>query len=141
MRFFKILRKCTSFHWNCNYVSDGSYQYVKTILLHACGNGVQITWFRQWAQNKLLNFKFIFDLISNFRTGGIFCTLTGNLEGIVSILSAIYFETWSQSDFTDVNPDRAGGGILCKMLFIELHRRRGRRQILTWRMKTVPTLK
>ena len=68
---------------------------------------------------------FILDLISGLCTGGILCTLSGNLERIVSILSTKYVEKWSQSDFTDVNSGRAGGGILCRMLFIEFHRRRG----------------
>ena len=58
MSFFEILRKCTSFHWNVNYVSDGSYYYVKTIFQHACRNGIQITWFWRWTQNKLFNFIF-----------------------------------------------------------------------------------
>ena len=56
---------------------------------------------------------------------GIFCTLSGNLERIVSILSTKYLEKRSQSDFTDVNSGRAGGGILCRMLFIKFQRRRG----------------
>ena len=30
-----------------------------------------------------------------------------------------------KSTVTDVNSGRAGGGILCRLLFIELHRRRG----------------
>ena len=52
---------------------------------------------------------FILDLISVFCTDGILCTLSGNLERIVSILSTKYLEKWSQSDFTDVN---AGRGLL-----------------------------
>ena len=36
-----------------------------------------------------------------------------------------YLAKWSQSDFTDVNSGRAGGGILCRMFFIEFHRRLG----------------
>ena len=35
---------------------------------------------------------FILDLISDFCTCGIFCTLSGNLERIVSILSTKYLE-------------------------------------------------
>ena len=31
----------------------------------------------------------------------------------------------SKSDFTDVNSGRAGGGILCRMLYIEFQRQRG----------------
>ena len=58
MSFFEILRKCSSFHWNVNYVSDGSYYYFKTIFQHACRNGIQITWFWRWTQNKLFNFIF-----------------------------------------------------------------------------------
>ena len=46
---------------------------------------------------------FILDLIYVFCTCGIFCTLSGNLERIFSILSTKYLEKWSQSDFTDVN--------------------------------------
>ena len=66
------------------------------------------------------------DLISGFfYTDGIFCTLSGNLVRIVSILFSKYLKKWSQSDFTDVNSGRAGVGILCRMVFIELHRRRG----------------
>ena len=65
------------------------------------------------------------DLISGFCTDGIFCTLSGNLERVVSIFSTKYLEKWSQSDFTEVNSGKAGGGIICRMLFIELHRRRG----------------
>ena len=68
---------------------------------------------------------FIVDLISGFCTDGILCTLSGNLERIVSILSTKYLEKWSQNDFTDVNSGRAIGGILCRMLYIELHRQRG----------------
>ena len=67
----------------------------------------------------------ILDRISGFCTCGIFCTLSGNLERIVSILSTKYLEKWSQSDFTYVNSGRAGGGIICRMLFIEFQRRRG----------------
>ena len=44
------------------------------------------------------------------------CTLSGNLDEIVSILSTKYLEKCSQSDFTNVNSGRAGGGILCRML-------------------------
>ena len=54
-------------------------------------------------------------LISGFCTTGILCTLTRYLERIVSILSTKYLEKRSQSDFTDVNSGRAGGGILCRM--------------------------
>ena len=45
--FFETLRKCrpTSFHWNVDYVNDGSYQYVNTIFQHTCRNRIQITWF------------------------------------------------------------------------------------------------
>ena len=32
---------------------------------------------------------------------------------------------YPQNDFTDVNSGRAGGEILCRMLFIQFHRRRG----------------
>ena len=39
-------------------------------------------------------------------------SLSVNLERIVSILSKKYLAKWSQSDFTDVNSGRAGGGIL-----------------------------
>ena len=35
---------------------------------------------------------FILDLISGFCTYGIFCTLSGNLEWIVSVLSTKYLE-------------------------------------------------
>ena len=31
---------------------------LKTIFQHACRNGVQITWFWRWPQNKLFNFIF-----------------------------------------------------------------------------------
>ena len=68
---------------------------------------------------------FILDPISVFCTDGILCTLSENLERTVSIVSTKYLEKWSQSDFTDVNSGRAGGGIICRMLFIEFHRRRG----------------
>ena len=67
---------------------------------------------------------FILDLNSVFCTSGIFCTLSGNLERIVSVLSTKYLEKWLQSDFTDVNSGRAGGRIQCRMLFIEFQRRR-----------------
>ena len=70
-------RKCTSLHWNVNYVSDWSYYYY-IMFQHTCRNGVQITWFWQWAKNKLFNFIFcrtfkniILDLISSFCTDGI----------------------------------------------------------------------
>ena len=43
------------------------------------------------------------------------------MERMVSILSTKYLEKWSQNDFTDVNSDRAGFGILGRMLFIEFH--------------------
>ena len=115
MSFFEIFRKCTIFHWNVNYVSDGSYWYVKIIFQHACRNGIKITLFWRWAQRKLFNFIFWrtcknVHFGSNFWffcTCGIFCTLSGNLERIVSILSTKYIEKWSQSDFTDVNSDKS----------------------------------
>ena len=47
------------------------------------------------------------------------------LVWIVSILSTQYLEKTSLNYFTDVNSGRAGGGILCRMIFMELHRRRG----------------
>ena len=68
---------------------------------------------------------FILDLISGFSTDGIMCTLSGNLERVVTILSKKYLEKWSQSHFTDVNSGRAGGGIPCRMLVIEFHKRQG----------------
>ena len=68
---------------------------------------------------------FILDLIYVFCTCGISCTLSVYLERILAILSTKYLERWSQSDFTDVNSGRRGGGILCRMLFIEFQRRRG----------------
>ena len=68
---------------------------------------------------------FILNLILFFCTCRIFCTLSGNLERMVLILSTKYPEELSQSDFTDVNSGRAGGEIICRMLFIEFHRRRG----------------
>ena len=43
---------------------------------------------------------FFWDLISGFCTNGILCTLSRNLERIVSILSTKYLEKLSQSDFT-----------------------------------------
>ena len=49
-----------------------------------------------------------------------FCTLSENLERIVSLFSLKYI----QSDFTDVNSGIAGGGIQCRMLFMEFRRRR-----------------
>ena len=67
----------------------------------------------------------ILDLISVVCTGGIFCTLYGNLERIVSILSTKYFEKWSPISFTNVNSGGVGGGILCRMLFMEFPMRRG----------------
>ena len=76
------------------------------------------------SSDALLKTSFL-DLISGLCTGGVFCTSSGNLERIVSILSTKYLEKWSQSDFTDVNSGRAGGGILCRMFFIKFHRRRG----------------
>ena len=63
---------------------------------------------------------FILDLISFF----LFCTLSVNLERIVTILYTKYLDKLSQRDFTDVNSGREGGGIPCRMLFIELHTRR-----------------
>ena len=49
------------------------------------------------------------DLISVlFYTDVIFCTLSGNLVRMVSILSTKYLKKWSQSDFTDVNSGRTG---------------------------------
>ena len=51
--------------------------------------------------------KFILDRISGFCTDGILCTIFGNLERIVSILSTKYLEKWLKSDFTDVNSGRA----------------------------------
>ena len=74
MSFFESLRKCTSFHWNVNYVSDGSYYYVKTIFQHVCRNGIQITWFWRWAQNKLFNFIF-WRTFKNGHFGSNFCFL------------------------------------------------------------------
>ena len=65
---------------------------------------------------------FFWDLISGFCTNEILCTLSRNLERIVSILSTIYLEKLSRSDFTDLNSGRGGGGTLCRMLFIEFHR-------------------
>ena len=59
------------------------------------------------------------DLISVFHTDG-FCISSGNLEGMVSILSTKYSKKWSQSDFTDVKSGRAGGGSPCRMLFIAI---------------------
>ena len=57
-----------------------------------------------WISSSVARSKtFILDLISGFCTDGILCTLSGNFERIVSILSAEYLEKWSQSDFTDVN--------------------------------------
>ena len=47
------------------------------------------------------------------------------LDRIFSILSTKYLDIWSQNDFTDVNSGRAVGGILCRMIFMELQRRRG----------------
>ena len=68
---------------------------------------------------------FIFDIISVFFCiNGIFCTLSGNLEHTVSISPAKYLKKMSQSDFTDVNSDRAGGRIRCGMVILEFHRRR-----------------
>ena len=51
---------------------------------------------------------FIMGLISGFYTDGILCTLSVNLERMVSILFTKYLRKWSQSDFTDVKSDRAG---------------------------------
>ena len=51
--------------------------------------------------------KIIMDLISVFYSDEIFCTLSRNLEGIVSILSTKYLKKWSQCDFTDVKSGRA----------------------------------
>ena len=78
------------------------------------------------SSSDTLSKRFVLDLISGYCTGGISCTLSGNLEWIVSILSIKYLEKCMrpQSDFTDVNSGRAGGGILCRMLFIKFHRRR-----------------
>ena len=50
---------------------------------------------------------FILDQISVFCTDGILWTLSGNLVGIISILSTKHLEKWSQSDFTDVNCGKA----------------------------------
>ena len=44
------------------------------------------------SSSDALSKTFILDLISGFCTGGIFCTLSGNLERIVSILSTKYLE-------------------------------------------------
>ena len=82
-------------------------------------------WISFLISSSALSKKFILNLIYVVCTGGIFCTLCGNFEWVVSILSKKYLKKWSQSDFTDVNSGRAGGGILCRMLFIEFHRRRG----------------
>ena len=78
---------------------------------------------------------FILDLIHVFCTDGILCTFSGNLERIVLILSTKYVDKWSQSDFTDMNSSKAGGGIICIMLFIEFHRRRGLSKYLAVVMK------
>ena len=40
MSVLEILRNCTSFHWHVNYVSDGSYLYVKTIFQHTFRNSI-----------------------------------------------------------------------------------------------------
>ena len=77
------------------------------------------------SSSDALSKTIILDLISVFCTGGIFCTFSGNLERIFLVLSTQYLEKWSQSDFTDVNSGRAGGGILCRMLLIQFHRRWG----------------
>ena len=69
---------------------------------------------------------FILDLISVFFALMEYCVLyTGIQNGLVLILSTKYLEKWSQSDFTDVKSGRAGSGILCRILFIEFHRRQG----------------
>ena len=44
------------------------------------------------SSSDTLSKTFILDLISGFCTGGIFCTLSGNLERIVLILSTKYLE-------------------------------------------------
>ena len=131
MSFFEIFRKCTSFHWNVNHVSDEnnmSRQFFNTLV----GMGSRSPDFDHELKisflilsSDALSKTSILDLISGFCTGGIFCTLSGNLERLVSILSTKHLEKWSQSDFTDVNSGRAGGGILWRMLFIEFHRQRG----------------
>ena len=68
---------------------------------------------------------FILDLPSGSCTDGLFRTLSANLEQIVSFVSTKDFKKWSQSDFTTVNSGKAGVGIICRMLFIDFHRRRG----------------
>ena len=60
-------------------------------------------------------------MISGLCTDRLLGSISGNLERLVLILSTKYFEKWSQSDFTDVNSGRVGGGIL----FRKFHRRRG----------------
>ena len=57
-----------------------------------------------------------------FCTAAIFGTLCTNLKQIVSILCKKIFVKRSQSDFTDVNSGRAGGGIPRRMLFIKVTR-------------------
>ena len=69
---------------------------------HACRNGVQILTDPDFDDELKISFlisssdarskTFILDLISVFRTCGIFCGLSGNLEWIISILSTKYLE-------------------------------------------------
>ena len=68
---------------------------------------------------------FILDLISVFLHRWNTVYFIRKFGRAVSILSTKYLDKWSQSDFTDANSGRAGGGILCRMFFIEFHRRRG----------------
>ena len=44
------------------------------------------------SSSDALSKAFILNIVSGFCTGGIFCTLSGNLKRIVSILSTTYLE-------------------------------------------------
>ena len=118
----EILRKCTSVHWNVNYVSVGvinmSRQFFNTLVemvsrSHDFDDELKISFFI--SSSDAFSKPFGLYLISVFCTCGIFCTSSGNLEWRFSILSTKYLEKWPLSDFTNVNSGRAGGGILCWM--------------------------
>ena len=100
MSVFEILGKCTSSHWNVDYVSDGVISMFRLFLStlvemgfrsHDFNDEPKISFSSSVERSKLI----ILDLILGFCTYGISDTFSGNLEQIVSFSSTKYFEKWS----------------------------------------------
>ena len=99
MSFFEILRKCTSFLskliMSVMGVINMSRQFFNTLVgigsrSHDFADVLKISFLISSSDAR--SKTFILDLISGFCTCGIFCTLSGNLERVVTILSAKYLE-------------------------------------------------